>query len=484
MNEIGNETIVEKEAYENSKGIMASYNMNQFFGQWISGPFGMYVFIFYETQIGLDVTLIALAFILYSVWNAINDPFVGYIMTRIHMPWDQRWGKRFPWIIIAGIPWTFTYLFVFLVPFTLDPASDQWTIFMWLLLTICLYDTLYTIWSVNVSSMYPDKFRGHDERRTASGIGTLIGMTGIVVSSVIPPLFIDFGMPETFRTQAWIMGAVALIILVFMIPGIREDEKTRNLYQERLLKIKREKQDSFFKTVKNVMSNKRFMTKMLFFFGYQAAVALLASSALYMIIFVLDLEAWYLGILMGAMLLGAFLSVPFWLKLSHKLNDNKKTSIYAGFVMVLAFLPMLFVTEILFFIIVMIIFGVGLGGQWFVDPPTMADVLDDAAIRTGKKEEEVYYGYLMFFIRLSGVAVAIIFAVVHTLTGFTEGTTTRAELFSRSPTPELALLGIRFHTALIPAIIVLVCTLIFWKFYDLTPDVVAANRAKLQQLNL
>jgi Na+/melibiose symporter-like transporter len=114
----------------------------------------------------------------------------------------------------------------------------------------------------------------------------------------------------------------------------------------------------------------------------------------------------------------------------------------------------------------------------------MADVLDDIAVRTGKKEEEIYYGYVAFFIRLSGVAVAIIFAVVHTLTGFTEGTTTRAELFSRSPTPELALLGIRFHTALIPAILVLVCTLIFWKFYDLTPDVVAANRAKLQQLNL
>ena len=258
MNDIGNETIVENEVYENSKGIMASYSMNQFFGQWISGPFGMYVFIFYETQIGLNVGLIALAFILYSVWNAINDPLVGFIMTRIHMPWDERWGKRYPWVIITGIPWTFTYLFVFLVPFTLDPVSDQWTIFMWLLGTICLYDTLGTIWGVNVTSMYPDKFRGQNERRTVAGIGTLIGMSGIVISSVIPPLFINFNQPETFRTQAWIMGAVALIILVFMIPGIREDEKTRNLYQERILRMKEEKQDSFFKTAKTVISNKRF----------------------------------------------------------------------------------------------------------------------------------------------------------------------------------------------------------------------------------
>ena len=66
-----------------------------------------------------------------------------------------------------------------------------------------------------------------------------------------------------------------------------------------------------------------------------------------MIIFVLDLEAWYLGVLMGAMLLGAFISLPFWVKLSHRFNDNKKISIYAGFAMCITFIPMLFVTDIL-----------------------------------------------------------------------------------------------------------------------------------------
>ena len=484
MSNTENNKAIDEEIYEHSKGIMASYNMHQFFGQWISGPFGMYVFIFYETQIGLYVGLVALAFILYSFWNAFNDPLVGYIMARIHMPWEKKWGKRFPWVIIAGIPWAFTYLFVFLIPLTLDPVKDQWIIFAWLLTTICLYDTLYTMWNVNVISMYPDKFRGQAERRTAAGIGTIVGMTGIVVSSIIPPLFIRFGVPETFRTQAWIMGVIALIILCFMIPGIREDEETKARYQERLLRMKEEKQDSFIKAAKGVITNKRFMVKMLFFFGYQAAVAILAASALYMIIFVLDMEAWFLSVLMGSMLLGAFVSIPIWVKISHKLNDNKKTSIYAGFAMFITFLPMFFVTGLIFFIIALFMFGIGLGGQWFVDPPTMADVIDDVAVRTGKKQEEIYYGYQNFFIRLSLVIQAIVFAIVHTMTGFVEGSKTRAELFARSPTPELALLGIRIHTALIPAILVLICTLIFWKFYDLTPNIVAANKAKLEKLDL
>ena len=58
------------------------------------------------------------------------------------------------------------------------------------------------------------------------------------------------------------------------------------------------------------------------------------------------------------------------------------------------------------------------------------------------------------------------------------------ELKARSPTPELALFGIRIHAAIVPAILILVTILIFWKFYELTPDRVAANKSKLQELGL
>ena len=117
------------ETYQNSKFIMASYGMNQFFGQWITGPFGMYVFFFYETEIGLNVGLAALAFVLFSVWNAINDPLTGFLMERVIMPWEKRWGKRFPWIVIGAIPWLFSYAMIFMVPLVWDPVVDKWSVF-------------------------------------------------------------------------------------------------------------------------------------------------------------------------------------------------------------------------------------------------------------------------------------------------------------------------------------------------------------------
>ena len=203
-----------------------------------------------------------------------------------------------------------------------------------------------------------------------------------------------------------------------------------------------------------------------------------------MITYVIQGDAGTLGILMAFMLIGALVSMPIWTILGQKVNNNKNMSLVAGVVMVLTFLPIFFVNDFLFFMIALFLFGIGLGGQWFMDPPTMGDVLDDVALRSGKREAAIYYGYQAFFIRLSGSFQALLFAIVHTLTGFPAGVTNYADLLIQSPTPELALIGIRAHTALIPAIIVLITIFIFWKWYDLTPEKVALNKEKLKELGL
>ena len=151
-----------KEEYTYKKRIMTSYGSRELFGQWITAAFGFYVFFFYENVIELPVTLAALAFTIYSIWNAVNDPFIGWLMEKIHMPWEKKGFKRFPWMIIGAFPWLISYLLIFLVPtaWQADPVGNQWLIFGWFLGSICLYDTLLTLYDVNVLSLFPDKFSG------------------------------------------------------------------------------------------------------------------------------------------------------------------------------------------------------------------------------------------------------------------------------------------------------------------------------------
>ena len=121
-------------------------------------------------------------------------------------------------------------------------------------------------------------------------------------------------------------------------------------------------------------------------------------------------------LLMAPMLVGALVSTPIWLVVANKVNNNKKISLMAGILMFCSYIPMIFVSTIEGWMVCILFFGIALGGQWFIDPPTLADILDDAAVKTGMHQESIYYGYQTFIIRFAGTFQALTFSVVHILT--------------------------------------------------------------------
>lgn len=64
---------------------------------------------------------------------------------------------------------------------------------------------------------------------------------------------------------------------------------------------------------------------------------------------------------------------------------------------------------------------------------------------------------------------------MHELTGFAEGAATQ---------PPTAVFGIALHTGIIPAIFMAIGTLVFWKFYDITPEKSAEIKARLKELGI
>ena len=40
-----------------------------------------------------------------KVWDAVNDPIVGYLSDRT----ETRWGRRYPWIVAGAIPFGITF---------------------------------------------------------------------------------------------------------------------------------------------------------------------------------------------------------------------------------------------------------------------------------------------------------------------------------------------------------------------------------------
>jgi len=105
--------------------------------EFLIAVFGTRIFDFYENEIGLATGTIAIAFIVYAVYNMFNDPLVGYLADKPRNYW-KKYGKRYLWIVIGGILWALSFMLLFAVP-DVDPNSDALFLFFWLLITICLY---------------------------------------------------------------------------------------------------------------------------------------------------------------------------------------------------------------------------------------------------------------------------------------------------------------------------------------------------------
>jgi Na+/melibiose symporter-like transporter len=173
------------------------------------------------------------------------------------------------------------------------------------------------------------------------------------------------------------------------------------------------------------------------------------------------------------MLAGALAGIPIWLFLKKKIPSNQTLLALSAGSLALFCIPLLFVTGYYGFVASMFVWGLAFGGFWMLMTPAMADVIDEIVVSTGKRDDGVYIGFRAFAGRLAYAVQAVSFWLVHLFTDF-----------SKNPRGTRALFGIRIHTALIPAILLLIGVGLFLRINTLTADEATRNREMLKHHKL
>ncbi len=449
---------------------MASYSMAEFIFMIFSGIFGSFFIFYWETEVGLNIWIVTLGYIIYAIWNSINDPLVGYFTDKPNKLW-KKYGKRFPFIIIGGIPSIFMLALIFTPPY-LDPITGAWIYFGWILLSSCMYELFYTIFQLSNAALFPDKFRSDNERRKAGFFRMGLGLVGTAVGLIIPPLFISYGDRQSYTNMAWIFVVLNLVFFLTIIPGHRESAQMRERYMQ---EPSAEKKLPFLKTMKIVVTQKNFIVYMIVFLFDGIIGACLLGSIQYATKYILLEDPAMSIIVLAGFLLGSLGSIFFWLIFSQKLNNNRKMLIIGVFLNTIFLFPFMFVQGLLGFVIAAVILGIGGGALRIGRSPVLGDTIDEATVKSGQRLEGSYMGVYAFFVRFGLIGQILIFAIVHELTGF------NADVLIQT---ELALFGIRAHLALIPMILTLIGLVIFIFVYDLTPERTKEIKEKLKELNL
>ncbi|MEA4859881.1 MAG: MFS transporter [Sphaerochaeta sp.] len=451
------------------KGIMVSYGMGKFIAEFLTGAFGSIVFMFYETEVGLSGAYAALATIIYSVWNAVNDPIIGYI-TNKGAPFSKRLGRRFPWIILGLVLSSVAFILIFSVPTSWDAKSWPLPVFFWMVITICLYDGLYSLWEVNYQSIYPDKFRSQKERTATAAVGTGIGVLGIASGFIIPPLFFSYGDRASYALCALVIALIAGLATLLVSFGVFETKEMINRFT---LQQHHEQAPPFFSQMRRALRSRNLLAFVLLLFFYQSGCMLMTASINYVVKYVLAAKSSQATPIFAGMLGGTLISILLWTRVAKKLKNNQRMLILCSFVLAFFALPLSFLGSATSYMVAMGLWGLGFGGFWTFMSPAMADVIDSLVVDQKRRDDGVVLGIRAFFMRFSYASQAIVFFVVHKLTGF-----------DPIAISDQAIWGIRLHMGVIPALFFLAGGLLFLKMNRLGPAQVEENRLLLSQLDI
>ncbi len=448
-----------------------SWGMYIFWYQFLTGIFDVFLVFFYQIRLGLDIGLIAAAIWVYTIWDAINDPLIGFLTGRLHK-FTPKLGKRFPWIILGAIITTIAFVLTYSPPI-LDGNENPIGLFMWLCAVLCVYDTGLSFAEINSAGLFPDKFRTDTDRRKVQAWTVPIALLALPLSTLLPEQFlINRDTPDAYRAFAMLSAVILIVTMALAIYGIKEDKETIARYY----RAKPEKRENFFQSLKTSFQHRAWVGMLVVGFGYLYMINAIQGTVPYYVNFAIETDnSMAFMILMSTMVGGAMIASPIWSVIYKKIGENKKSYLLAGTCMVVSAIAFAFASTLLTAIFAMSIYGFSMGAFWVLNSIILADVYDERAVIQGSDQRGPAIGVYNFFGKFSRILQISVLYLIQLATSFDPDSAVQ------SPS---AIFGIRLQIGIIPAVIFLLFLVFFWKFYPLDKNRVKEVRAELEELGI
>jgi GPH family glycoside/pentoside/hexuronide:cation symporter len=373
------------------------------------------IFAFYFAHLKLNETWITIAFIIWAIWNALNDPMMGLLSDRT----KSRWGRRKPWIMVAAIPLALIMLFLFTPP---NPSTVTNTAnYAYFLFIIILFEGIYTMMSLNMTSLFPEMFISEKSRASVNRLRQIMTVVGLITATMIPTFLItdlvnkDNNPPSVGVPQFQLVGGIlGILVIIGLIVALKW-----GIHEKKEFKQDAYKTPGVLSAFKHSLKNRSFITYVI--------AALMVWYIYGMLLPIVPFYgAYVLGIDSGSLLLGVLLLLVFvmavpgfwiWNYIGNRIGLRKGFMLSMA-VWILMMLPLYFISDVISGLIVFAIIGLGLSGSLYYIDLIVSDIVDEDEIKTGCRREGGYYGINALIIRLSTILTFITIGLVFSTTGW------------------------------------------------------------------
>lgn len=430
--------------------------------------FSFLIFTFYSVVIQLDISKITVVFIIWSIINAFNDPILGALSDKTRTT-KLTGGRRRPWIVSMILPLPLVMVFLF-TPIQTSPIATA----IYMAMIMILFDTFYTTYSLNHTSLYPEMFQTNAAREQVGFTRRTIMIVGLLIAFVLPGVIIDnlVGTDQTTKNQYILCGAVfGILIFIFMLIHIKYGIK-----EPKLEEMKLRQAFSLKESLKHTLTNKDFLlivfcsTMNWYVFGLIPMILPIYASAN----FQLDQSSFETSLLLIVAFLSSVPGVFFWSKIDGKFG-SRKAFMFSHLLWIASFIPLLFIQSYPLCLINMVFIGFGLGGAPYFIDRNISNIADQDELFTKQRREASFYGVHAIFIRLAGILQILSINIIFSYNGW-------EQVSLDNPTYEQKL-GLRLLMSIFPAIALLIGLFFLWKF-PLTKEKVKKNQEQRKTLKI
>jgi len=423
--------------------------------------FNTRIYNFYTDEVKLNIFYIPIVMTIYAIWNAVNDPLFGWLSDKTR----TRFGRRFPYILFGFIPLTIAFTAIWLIPISLVESQNQIKIFLYMITTLLIFDTLYTIVILNWQTLYAEKFKTTKERNLVAALRQLIAVVGVIISVVVSPLIFQYNNLLSYRKAILLIAGFVLLGFILSLYGCRDKEIMRTIKPQG---------GSYLSELKEVLKNKNYIAFLFAFCFANIAYLTLLAMVPYFNKWILNQPAKFESYIYGAGVATSAIFFIVWARVSFK-KGPKFVFLTSATLFSLILIPLFFFSSDISTIVLMGIIGAPLAGMMLIPEVLIGEIIDDDYQKFGKNREGLFFGFYGFAVRIAMIVEASVISLILGLTGYNGNANKQTET---------AIIGIKLLIVVVPIICFVIGITLMASFYDLSKKRIARERAKQSDMDL
>jgi GPH family glycoside/pentoside/hexuronide:cation symporter len=406
-------------------------------------------------------------FLLAKIWDAVNDPLIGWLSDHT----VSKWGRRRAWLIVAAVPFGLAFFLQWIVP----PLSEALKFWYYLVVAVLL-DTFFTAVNVPYAAMTAELTPDYDERTRLSSVRLSFSVLGGVLAAFFHGIIVG-----QFKQNPQTGYAVSAAIWAVFIAGPTYITVLGTREPDYAVAPPRAGADpGFLSGVRIAFSNRPFVLVTLIYMLSWLALQFAQNN---LQIFTKDwvgMDVTQFSYLLLTIQVSAFIWIVIWARVSEWVG--KQTVYYVGgifFVLALLGLYTVGRGQIAQAFFLAGLAGVGIAVGYLVPWSMIPDVIEFDELETGQRREGMFYGFFVFLQKM-GLAVGLwLSGWVLDLTGYVRAVPGQPD----PQQPLSALNAVRFLIGPVAAGVFLLSFIAVY-LYPITREKHAAIRAELQRRSL